>query len=544
MGRASPVERFLGLPPATRRRVRVEADLAVPMRDGVVLRADRYVPDGEDRAPLVLLRTPYGRKHLWKRLYCRPLARRGYQVVIQSCRGTEDSGGTLTPFDERDDGVDTVAWLREQPWYPGRFATAGPSYWGVTQWALAAGAPGDLAAMVPVLTSARLVRSLFPGGAFSLETWLGWSALIAAQQDHGPGLATLLRARARRLSPALRHLPLAEADRQATGRTLPWWRDWLDAAGSGGDGLEHLDWSSAVRSVAAPVAMVTSWYDHFAPWQLQDWAELSEAAEPRRLVIAPWVHEDPKLLRLYMRETIAWLDAHLRDDASGLHGGPVRYFVTGAEQWRDAPAWPPPGGRTLRLHLHAGGRLAHESPEADAPETTFRYDPADPTPSAGGPTARSGARVLQHAVESRDDVVTFTTDALIEPVETVGTGRARIHVGTNAGHADLVVRVCDVDPDGSSRNVTDGIRRFRAEDHAADATGARVVDVDLWPAGHRFAQGHRIRVQVAGAAFPRFDRNPGSEDAATATRHVAMDLRIHHDAAHPSHLLLPSMPVG
>lgn len=166
------MDRVLGLPPARAGRVEVDADLEVPMRDGVVLRTDRYVLRGEESAPVVLMRSPYGRKGVWKRLYCLPLARRGYQVVIQSCRGTADSGGRIIPFDERDDGVDTVRWLREQPWYAGRFATFGPSYWGVTQWALAEDPPHDLAAMTAVITSARLVRSLTVGGALALEMWL------------------------------------------------------------------------------------------------------------------------------------------------------------------------------------------------------------------------------------------------------------------------------------------------------------------------------------------------------------------------------------
>ena len=140
MRTGSLVDRLLGLPAKSNRNIAVHADLPVPMRDGAVLYADRYAPMGQGHAPVVLMRTPYGRKHLWKRLYCLPFAQRGYQVVIQSCRGTEDSVGQLVPFDERDDGLDTVAWLRAQPWYPGRFVAFGPSYWGLAQWALADGA--------------------------------------------------------------------------------------------------------------------------------------------------------------------------------------------------------------------------------------------------------------------------------------------------------------------------------------------------------------------------------------------------------------------
>ena len=268
MGQRSLLERILGLASATTPRVEVHADLAVPMRDGVELRADRYVPAGRPDAPVVLMRSAYGRKGLWRRLYCLPLARRGYQVVIQSCRGTEDSGGDLTPFDEHDDSHDTVAWLQAQPWYPGRFATFGPSYWGLCQWAAADAAPDDLAAMTPFLTSAALVRSMFVGGAFAQQAWLAWSAVIAVQQDTGPGLRALLRARTaggRRVVRALHRSPLDRADQATVGRTLPWWQEWLAHPDPDDAYWAWFDQSAVVPQVRAPVAMVTGWHDLFLP---------------------------------------------------------------------------------------------------------------------------------------------------------------------------------------------------------------------------------------------------------------------------------------
>jgi putative CocE/NonD family hydrolase len=179
MSRGWLLDRILGLRPASTRDVAVHADIAVPMRDGVVSRADRYVPAGREDAPVVVVRSPYGRKGLWGRLYWLPLARRGYQVVIQSCRGTADSEGEFVPFAERDDSHDTVSWLRQQPWYPGRFATFGPSYAGLAQWAVVDAAGDELVAMTAVLTSSALVRSMFFGGAPAQQAWLSWSAVIA-----------------------------------------------------------------------------------------------------------------------------------------------------------------------------------------------------------------------------------------------------------------------------------------------------------------------------------------------------------------------------
>jgi putative CocE/NonD family hydrolase len=537
----SLLDRWLGLPPVTTGKVRLHADLAVPMRDGVLLRADRYAPDGQPDAPVVLMRTPYGRKRLWRRLYCRPLAARGYQVVIQSCRGTEDSGGRFTPFDEREDGQDTVAWLRQQPWYPGRFATFGPSYWGLAQWALADGAPQDLVAMVAVLTSARLVRSLFVGGAFSLQTWLGWSAMLAAQEDHGPGLAAMRRARGRKVARALQHLPVGEADRLAVGRPLGWWQEWLAHPDPEDRHWQRLDYASAAANAGVPVVMVSSWHDLFLPWQLADWTQLPPSAAPRRLVIAPWVHEDLRLFRLYLREALAWLGAQVCGDGRGLAGGPVRYYLTGANQWRDAAAWPPPGTVGRRWFLQPGGGLSTAEPEPGGP-SRYRYDPVDATPALGGPTSRGNPRVRQDRVEARPDVLIFTTDALAAPLEVVGPVAARVYVRASVEHTDVVVRLCDVDARGRSVNVCDGIRRILPSQVAADNQGVRGVEVDLWPTGHRFDRGHRIRVQVASAAFPRFARNPNTgEPPATATRLVPADQEVFHDPAHPSHILLPTL---
>jgi uncharacterized protein len=335
----------------------VDADLEVPMRDGAVLRTDRYVAEGHEHAPVVLMRTPYGRKHLWRRLYCLPFARRGFQVVIQSCRGTEDSQGDLVPFAERDDGADTVTWLREQPWYPGRFVTFGPSYWGLAQWAVAEEAPEDLVAMVPQLTTSRFVRSLFFGGALSLQGWLAWSAMLAAQQDVGPGLRAMARSRGRRVDKALRHLPLGEADRVATGRRLDWWQQWLAHADAGDPYWDQFDCAGAVRSVQVPVAMVTSWQDLFAPWQLEDWASLPHDVQ-KRLVIAPWPHEHPQMLKLYMREALGWLVSQVLGEPSTEAPGPVRYYVTGAEEWRQSTEWPLTDTVGQAWYLHAGGGLA------------------------------------------------------------------------------------------------------------------------------------------------------------------------------------------
>src|SRR5690349_4350847 len=147
---SSAAARALGLPPRRTREVRARRAIPVRTRDGVILRTDHYAP-ALATAPTVLVRTPYGRGGL-SAVAARLLAERGFHVVMQSCRGTGGSGGAFDPMRrERDDGLDTVAWLRRQPWFTGRLGTYGPSYVGYTQWAIA-DVP-ELAAMATVVTA-------------------------------------------------------------------------------------------------------------------------------------------------------------------------------------------------------------------------------------------------------------------------------------------------------------------------------------------------------------------------------------------------------
>ena len=228
-------QRTLKLAPASTHDVRVERDLRVPMPDGVVLLADRYVPGRDEQPPLVLVRSPYGRRGFWGLILGRLLAERGFQVLIQSCRGTFGSGGVLDPFgpDEHDDGLATIGWMQEQPWYPGAFGTVGPSYLGMVQWAIAADAGPDLRAMATQVTTADFRALFYAGESFSLETALTWVHQVATQEGR---LAFLQQARAeRRLKAIMNRLPLRDLDRLATGQTVAYYQEWL-ARNAPGDG--------------------------------------------------------------------------------------------------------------------------------------------------------------------------------------------------------------------------------------------------------------------------------------------------------------------
>jgi putative CocE/NonD family hydrolase len=531
------IERYLDLPPAVTRAVRVHRDLAVQTRDGIVLRTDHYEPRLRP-APTVLIRTPYGRKGIMGLMSGRAIAERGFHVVMQSCRGTFDSGGTFDPMrHEREDGLDTVAWVEAQPWFDGNLFTYGPSYLGFTQWAIAAEAGPALKGMLAAVTTAGFRDPTYAGGSYSLDTIINWAALIGNQ---GGSLASFVYKQARsqrRVRRALVHFPLSEVDSKATGMRVRFFQEWL-AHGEPDDPYwaqrVHLN---RVPEVDAAVCLVGGWYDIFLPWQLRDYATLRAAGKSPRLVIGPWTHADPHLLGFSIREGISWF-RHQLNGGRGQPGG-VRIYVGGPDEWRDLPDWPP-HGPTTEWFLQANGGLSPDAPAASGPDK-FRYDPTDPTPSPGGPllTPQAGRRD-NRAVEARSDVLVYTSPPLDAPYEAIGPVSATVHMRSSLDHFDVHVRVCEVDRAGRSENICDGLVRVDPGLFPPDPDGVRAVEVELWPMAYRFPAGHRIRVQVAGGAHPRYARNPGTgEPLATATRLLVADNEVCHDPAHPSSIRLP-----
>jgi putative CocE/NonD family hydrolase len=530
------ITRGMRLPPVTTPEVRVQRDLDVPMRDGVVLKSDRYTPVSDTQAPLVLCRSPYGRSELvGSALLGWPLSERGFQVLVVSTRGTAGSGGTLDPWNERDDGLDTIAWMRAQPWYPGRFATAGPSYLGVTQWAVADAAPGELVAMVPMVTTARITELLYPGGVLALENALWWMSIMA---HSGPrGLRVLRSAMAaRRLRVAMARLPVGELDRLAIGRRMDFWRAWVDHSDPNHPYWQARDYRAQVAATTAAVALIGGWYDSFLPGQLDDYAALVASGRNPRLVIGPWSHTDGGG---QVGEIIAFLRAAL-GGAGAPDGPPVRLFVTGAGQWRDYTEWPPPGSRPAPWYLGPDGGLGPRPVGNTAAPSQFRYDPADPTPNIDGPRIQGRRQVPQGALEARKDVLVFTSPVLDQPLDVIGPVAATVYLRSSVERSQVFVRLSDVDPAGRSLHVCDGIQGVDNGGWPADEAGVRRVEVRMCPTAHQFAAGHRLRVLIAGGAHPRFVRAFGTGAAiGTATQGQAADHDLLHDPGHPSRIELP-----
>ncbi|MDL5157769.1 CocE/NonD family hydrolase [Actinomycetospora termitidis] len=548
----SPVTRLLrrgiGLPAPRTPRVRVVRDVAVPMPDGAVLRHDHHRPAGVGRGPVVLVRSPYGRAGWAGLVFGRLVAERGYQVVVQSVRGTAGSEGELSPFDEADDGVATVRWLVAQPWCDGRIATLGPSYLGITQWALAPEAGEALRAMGTLVTASQFRDQTYPGGAFSLDNALSWGAMMTH-----PGLGErLVEAVRHRVQAGFGTVPLSQADLVAAGTPIDFFQDWLRE-----DDPDSAYW--AKRSYAAGVgevgrrgvaiSMTGGWQDIFLPWQLADHAALRAAGARPLLRIGPWVHTTPAGMAAGIRDALRTFDETFGHSVPD-DGARVLLELSGGGGERRLADWPPEHTVEQAFYLRTDHGLGTEAPSFPTRDdaywagTRIVYDPNDPTPAVGGPilSGRSGPRD-QTALEARDDVVVFTGPVLDADLVALGPARATIHVRAEVEHLDVFVRVCDVDPAGRSVNVTDGIRRLRPGVPAAADDGTVPVEVELWPVGHRFAAGHRVRVQISGGAHPRFARHTGTGAPLGDGRVlVAREREVLHDAAHPSHVVLPVEP--
>jgi putative CocE/NonD family hydrolase len=539
------IARIARLPPAETYDVGVEKDLAIPMPDGVTLLADHYFPRNLGPRPTVMTRSVYAdrTRGTWAvELY----AERGFHVLVVSGRGTLGSGGELNPFrQEHDDGLAVLAWLRQQPWFTDVLGTAGASYLGYTQWAIARDAGSMLQAMSTQLIGSDFRSFIYPGDAFALETFQSWLAMVDAQERSLLRYLISILTGARRRRQALWHLPLGTLDVVTTGKRYPFWHDWLAHDRPDDPWWALGDHSSSVTAVAAPNHLVGGWYDFMLPFLLKDYWALVAAGQRPYLTIGPWLHTDAAASMMGVREALIWLRAHLLGDRRGLREAPVRIFVMGANVWRDLPGFPPAAVQLQSWYLQPGQGFAAVLPPDSAPDG-YRFDPHDPTPGVGwaGRFAIQGRGAQDNrAVEARRDVLTYTSDPLERDTEIIGPVSAELFVRSSLEHTDFFVRLCDVAPSGKSLNVCDGLQRLFPGRPIAEADGCRNVIIELWPAAYRFKRGHRIRVQVASGSFPRWDRNLGSgESLATATTMLLAEQQVYHDPAHPSAIVLPLIP--
>jgi len=506
----------------------------VAMRDGVKLATDVYLPQGTGPFPVILARTPYARGN---RGNAEGFNRAGMVFVVQSMRGRFDSEGENLPFigcgwSQHQDGVDTLAWLRRQPWCNGRIATIGGSAGGITQNLLAGAAPEGLTAQYLSVAAANMYTdAAYIGGAFrkaDLDNWL-------TQNKFDPGALDLMHAH-------------ASYD--------DYWRQF-------DTGLKF-----AVMNV--PAVHCGGWFDMFAQGTLDEFVgrQHQGAAGSRgtqKLIMGPWVHALGHMpvgeLRFPGSQAPApydsgrWLEHYLQGVDNGVEKEPaVTYYVMGDTRtagapgnvWRQADDWPIPATPTP-FYFSAAGTLSPEKPGADRPAAVeYTFDPAHPCPTIGGNNLTIARGPMnQNCIESRKDVVLFTTAPLAAPLEVTGRVRAKVFIASSAADTDVSVRLCDVYPDGQSYLIAEGMLRLRYRKSFAQPerlTPGKIeeVCVDCWSTSIIFNQGHRLRATVTSSNYPRFDINPGTGNWGTdAGPPVRQTNHIYCSGAQASCLLLP-----
>jgi putative CocE/NonD family hydrolase len=525
--------------------VEVERDVKVTVSDGTVLLADIYHPVGVDEAATIVERTPYGRANFSAGM-SRELAARGYRYVLQACRGTDGSGGSHSYFAEAQDGRDTADWIAARPWFDGNLGTYGGSYMGFTQWALASMQPPYLKAMAVGLSTSVRSYSWYPGGSLALEVIIPWDVGAAAFNQLSPATTDIspegIERRMAQLRAGFDHLPLGEVIHELTGVDLQLYRDQLEHGGAGDPFWAPVSFRALLPEWTVPTLLIDGWHDYPLPGVLEDYAVLKRSPAPVRLRIGAGGHLGGGGEGSMTDAALDWFDTWLRGQKGLLGPSQVTIDVQGeGGGWRDLDDWPPPS-EPMRWYLHPEGRLTVEPPASPSDPDRYRYDPADPTPSVGGIGMLTGGPVDNRALEGRADVLVYTSDALSEPLEIVGSVQADLCVGSSLEYTDFFVRICDVHPDGRSINVCDGLQRFDPATIRRAGDGTFKATVAMWPAGHRFATGHRLRVQLSSGAHPVYARNLGTgESPVTATLMRAADQAIHHEPGRLSSVVIPHL---
>ncbi len=564
--------RRLGISPPEY-KVEVERDVMIPMRDGVNMAADIYFPAGVEKAPAILVRTPYGKRSFMNLLQqpstTRLLAQRGYVVIVMDVRGRYDSGGEFYPFvNDGLDGFDTIAWIEDQQWFNGMLGTYGGSYLGTTQWF---GAPGrDIDAMHLMVTSPNLKEVMYRGGQLHLMTVFNWSIAMGEKK-----MDLRMAAKMNKVEKLVYSLPLSEADDEA-GRDVIYFDQALDPEGIL-DTYEQVRFDNKYRQVSAPSVFVAGWYDMFVGPQLDDFVRILEEGEGKAkesiLIVGPWAHgmqggdgsvdfgkEVKQRKALGPAHILDWFDYRLKGADTGADNWPrVRIFVMGENVWRDENEWPLERTRYTRYYLHSDGSantrsghgvLSIKSPAKDEPPDRFVYDPLDPVPTLGGNNLGINIGPYdQSGLEDRQDVLCYTTPALEEDVEVTGPIQAVLYAASDAVDTDFTVKLVDVHPDGKAVNIQDGIARAMYRDNDPENPTPLVPGaveeyrIDLWATSNVFKTGHRIRVEVSSSNFPRYNRNLNTgEPIPDATRTVAANQTVFHDEDHQSHIVLPIIP--
>jgi putative CocE/NonD family hydrolase len=558
-------------------QIRLDTNIPVPMRDGTILYADVYRPVGEGRYPVLVTRTPYGKQRDGIHQNLIEFARRGYAVLAQDVRGRFESEGKWDPFRyEAKDGYDTVEWAARQPWSNGKVGMHGGSYLGNVQWQAAVEQPPGLVAIFPAVASTSLYHNTFyHGGAFKLGLSVGWGVVRNPRRVMYP-----MTLHTEKFTPdewkyetILWGLPLHTLDTATTGETVPHYRDWVQHQ-SYDDYWQAISVEERFQKVKVPAHVHGGWFDLLLGGTLNGYTGLRrqggtpEARKGTRMTVGPWGHGPsrkfgdvdfgPDANRVLFERNLRWFDHYLKGIDNGIdREPPVEIFYMGINRWVHHDDWPPPGTKFTPFYLSSGGRansargdgMLSTIAAADAESDQFVYDPANPVPTLGGNDCCGApipaGPVDQRPIESRHDVLVYTSALLETPIAIAGPVKMQLYAATDAPDTDFAVKLVDVHPDGFAMNIAEGILRARFRNglnkpQLVKPGEVNRYEIDMRGTANVFLPGHRIRVQVTSSNFPQYDRNPNTGDPQGVNDRMRIARqKIMHSAQYQSHIVLP-----
>lgn len=555
-------------------RVVTELDVPVPMRDGVVLRANVFRPDRGGPYPVLVMRTPYGKPSRGMDRYVKA----GYIVVTQDARGRYASEGQWESFvrfktHDAEDGFDTVEWAAKLKGSTGKVGTFGASYNAFLQWRLAALQPPSLKAMAAFSIPARYTDLEGPGTirpGRRLHWWITGMSPDLRRIANRPGTHT--KAEAAKLWNAgdserwLNFLPWLDLPQSAFEDETETVKAWLKNP--------HTDpWKldEDVSKIQVPNLNLIGWHDHCngnmrLDHAIRTGAATQEAREESKTVVGPWAHTrrrsygnidfGPNAHLDAVGLEIQWFDYWLKGKETGVERmSPWRIFVMGDNTWRDEKEWPPKRAGEKIMYLASegsaktpsgDGRLVLEKPTISESDT-FTYDPQNPVPSLHGPGLQA-CPTDQRPLAERRDILVYASPPLTERLEVTGNPTVELYASSSAPDTDFFIRLIDVAPDGLARDVSLGMVRARYRnglDRPELIEPNRTVKytIVMGPTSNAFLPGHRIRLDITSSDFPNYDRNhnTNADQNAHATLEIAQQT-VHHGGESATRILLPWMP--
>lgn len=537
---------------------------SVIARDGVSLATEVWLPwpiINAGKYPTVLIRTPYGRYsniEFWHRF-----VRRGYALVAQDVRGRDDSEGEWVPYKfDREDGDDTLNWIACQPWSDGNVGMIGASYLGNVQWAAASSGNPHLKALVSMVTSGPAFIDIERRGGIYSSGSMAWAFMMADRKSDKEAL------KRDDWDEVAKIRPIKDIPQKALGRSIHFWDEHMKHPDND-EFWKNIDWSLASDKINVPSIIISGWYDDNGMGSTAAW-EMNERSkrENQKLIFGPWFHQFNSTREIhgvafgsnairYDLDVLClrWFDKFLKNVRNGVEKEPtVQYYILGANEWKNSGKWPPEQAAYENAYLHSSGNARTSSgdgllsmhPAGDELYDTYVFDPVDPAPFLIDVSENEMNVPGNYSeVDEREDVLVYTSLPLENEVAIAGNIYAEIYAASSARDTDWVVRLEDVDGEGNSIRLTDGILRARyrksfEKPELLEPGSVEKYEIRMAKTANVFKKGHRIRVTItSGAKNLAFPNHNTGNNVPDDTEMQCASQKIYHNEQYPSHVKLP-----